>query len=197
MARTKETACMSTDGKKSPPQKKKAAPKAAPNVTNPAPAGREVKDTIAFNEEGVKASCDVYVDDYPIRAESHIDMQKAFNIMDLEAALLGTMSDSGFWDKALAMDWHESVGMHESMLARKDVHVDTCTLQEGILHSISSQGREGARRLVLLEGSTLAVSSHDTYASALKRYTKCMAEVYMLVSSRRSHWGQRNKCLSS
>ena len=54
-----------------------------------------------------------------------------------------------------------------------------CTLQEGILHSTSSQGREGARRLALLEGSTLAVSSHDTYASALKRYTKCMAEVYM------------------
>jgi len=32
----------------------------------------------------------------------------------------------------------------------------------------------------MLEGSTLAVSSQDTYASALKRYTRCMAEVYLI-----------------
>ena len=32
----------------------------------------------------------------------------------------------------------------------------------------------------MLEGSTLAVSSQDAYASALKRYTNCMAEIYMI-----------------
>eukprot|EP00798_Chlamydomonas_sp_ICE-L_P022980 gene22980-biopygen31593 len=191
-----------------------------------------------FSEEGLKASCDVYVDDYPMRAESHEDMQKAFKTMDQEAELLGlefnlskdegattpttrlevlgllidapllkldlpahkkrvyrtevqktiqsrdgggtlrrkelerlvgklvwaskvtpwgylhiqhlfdalypvtpthatlkpqaiipwdqgTISDLRFWDKALALEWHDSVGMHESMLARRDVHVDS------------------------------------------------------------------------
>eukprot|EP00798_Chlamydomonas_sp_ICE-L_P018905 gene18905-biopygen27794 len=42
-----------------------------------------------FNEHGVKATCDVYVDDYPIRADTHVDMQRAFEIMDREAELLG------------------------------------------------------------------------------------------------------------
>eukprot|EP00798_Chlamydomonas_sp_ICE-L_P000923 gene922-biopygen3472 len=42
-----------------------------------------------FNEHGVKATCDVYVDDYPIRADTHVDMQRAFKIMDREAELLG------------------------------------------------------------------------------------------------------------
>eukprot|EP00798_Chlamydomonas_sp_ICE-L_P022981 gene22981-biopygen31594 len=55
-----------------------------------------------------------------------------------------------------------------------------CTLQESNLHITSTKAHEGARRLVMLEGSTLAVSSQDTYASALRRYTKCMAEVYMI-----------------
>eukprot|EP00798_Chlamydomonas_sp_ICE-L_P002271 gene2271-biopygen5725 len=55
-----------------------------------------------------------------------------------------------------------------------------CTLQESNLHITSTKAHERARRLVMLEGSTLAVSSQDTYASALKRYTKCMAEVYMI-----------------
>eukprot|EP00798_Chlamydomonas_sp_ICE-L_P000651 gene651-biopygen390 len=41
------------------------------------------------NEHGVKATCDVYVDDYPIRADTHVDMQRAFEIMDKEAELLG------------------------------------------------------------------------------------------------------------
>ena len=192
----------------------------------------------SFNEHGVKATCDVYVDDYPIRADTHVDMQRAFEIMDREAELLGlefnpskdegatqpttrlevlgllldapllkmdlpahkkqlyraevlktlqsrkeggilrrkeleclvgklvwaskvtpwgylhvqhlfdalypvttnhtthkpkavipwtqgTLSDLEFWDRALEMEWHESVGVHESMLARKDVHVDS------------------------------------------------------------------------
>eukprot|EP00798_Chlamydomonas_sp_ICE-L_P006322 gene6322-biopygen1467 len=43
----------------------------------------------SFNEHGVKATCDVYVDDYPIRADTHADMQRAFEIMDREAELLG------------------------------------------------------------------------------------------------------------
>eukprot|EP00798_Chlamydomonas_sp_ICE-L_P024218 gene24218-biopygen18692 len=38
---------------------------------------------------GVKSTCDVYVDDYPIRADTHVDMQRAFEIMDREAELLG------------------------------------------------------------------------------------------------------------
>eukprot|EP00798_Chlamydomonas_sp_ICE-L_P002730 gene2731-biopygen7888 len=43
----------------------------------------------SFNEHDVKATCDVYVDDYPIRADTHVDMQRAFEIMDREAELLG------------------------------------------------------------------------------------------------------------
>eukprot|EP00798_Chlamydomonas_sp_ICE-L_P002654 gene2653-biopygen8679 len=43
----------------------------------------------SFNEHGVKATCDVYVDDYPNRADTHADMQRAFEIMDREAELLG------------------------------------------------------------------------------------------------------------
>eukprot|EP00798_Chlamydomonas_sp_ICE-L_P002054 gene2054-biopygen12089 len=46
-----------------------------------------------FNEHGVKATCDVYVDDYPIRADTHVDMQRAFEIMDKEAELLGLEFD--------------------------------------------------------------------------------------------------------
>eukprot|EP00798_Chlamydomonas_sp_ICE-L_P014737 gene14737-biopygen23765 len=42
-----------------------------------------------FNEHGVKATCDVYVDDYPIRADTHADMQRDLEIMDREAELLG------------------------------------------------------------------------------------------------------------
>eukprot|EP00798_Chlamydomonas_sp_ICE-L_P019400 gene19400-biopygen28242 len=41
------------------------------------------------NFNGVKATCDVYVDDYPIKADTHADMQRAFEIMDREAELLG------------------------------------------------------------------------------------------------------------
>eukprot|EP00798_Chlamydomonas_sp_ICE-L_P020936 gene20936-biopygen29673 len=47
------------------------------------------RDDKNFNELGVKATCDVYVDDYPIRADTHADMQRAFEIMDREAELLG------------------------------------------------------------------------------------------------------------
>eukprot|EP00798_Chlamydomonas_sp_ICE-L_P001481 gene1481-biopygen14336 len=46
-----------------------------------------------FNEHGVKATCDVYVDDYPIRADTHVDMQRAFEIMDREVELLGLEFD--------------------------------------------------------------------------------------------------------
>ena len=42
-----------------------------------------------FREAGVEASCDVYVDDYPMRASTHQDMVDAFTIMDEEAQLLG------------------------------------------------------------------------------------------------------------
>eukprot|EP00798_Chlamydomonas_sp_ICE-L_P029583 gene29582-biopygen5497 len=43
----------------------------------------------SFNEHGVKATCDVYVDDYPIRADTHADMQRAFEIINRESELLG------------------------------------------------------------------------------------------------------------
>jgi hypothetical protein len=37
----------------------------------------------------------------------------------------GALSDLEFWDKALALEWQESVGTHESMLARKDGRVES------------------------------------------------------------------------
>ena len=58
-----------------------------------------------------------------------------------------------------------------------------CTIQENIPHNASQQAHEGASRLVMLEGSNLAVSSQDAYASALRRYTKCMLEVYLIPES--------------
>lgn len=36
----------------------------------------------------------------------------------------------------------------------------------------------------MVEGSTLAVTSQDAYASALRRSTKCMAEVYLISEQR-------------
>eukprot|EP00798_Chlamydomonas_sp_ICE-L_P025783 gene25783-biopygen20271 len=49
---------------------------------------------------------------------------KARILVDLSITR-GTQSDMEFWDKALEMEWHEPVGVHESMLARKDGHMDS------------------------------------------------------------------------
>ena len=53
-----------------------------------------------------------------------------------------------------------------------------CTLHEHQLHDSNPAALEGARRLCLLEGSRLAHSSQNAYASALRRYVKCMTEVF-------------------
>ncbi len=214
-----------------------------------------------FTQHNIKASCDVYVDDYPIRADTHKDMQQAFNIMDTEAALLGLefnpskdegnttpitrmevlgllidapllkldlpahkkeayrtevmhmlnshttfkrkelecmvgklvwaskvtpwgylhiqhlfdalypiqtqnthhkakhntitpgmVSDLRFWKQALALKWHESVGMQESMLARKDIQVDSKNFK---IHMYTDASK------VFGVGGTLG---HDTYS---------------------------------
>eukprot|EP00798_Chlamydomonas_sp_ICE-L_P030433 gene30433-biopygen16296 len=87
-----------------------------------------------FNEHGVKATCDVYVDDYPIRADTHVDMQRAFEIMDREAELLG-LEFNPSKDEALA-EWHRSKGL--------DLH----TLNSSVVGQLSQairvfQGPEG------------------------------------------------------
>eukprot|EP00798_Chlamydomonas_sp_ICE-L_P009191 gene9191-biopygen9068 len=87
-----------------------------------------------FNEHGVKATCDVYVDDYPIRADTHVDMQRAFEIMDKEAELLG-LEFNPSKDEALA-EWHRSKGL--------DLH----TLNSSVVGQLSQairvfQGPEG------------------------------------------------------
>jgi hypothetical protein len=38
-----------------------------------------------FNAQGVKATCDEYADDCPLRAATYKDMQMAFKIMGIEA----------------------------------------------------------------------------------------------------------------
>eukprot|EP00798_Chlamydomonas_sp_ICE-L_P020385 gene20385-biopygen29152 len=90
--------------------------------------------SVFFNEHGVKATCDVYVDDYPIRADTHVDMQRAFEIMDREAELLG-LEFNPSKDEALA-EWHRSKGL--------DLH----TLNSSVVGQLSQairvfQGPEG------------------------------------------------------
>jgi len=76
------------------------------------------------------------------------------------------MSDLGFWDKALALDWYESVGMHESMLARKDVHVDIKTFK---VHTYTDASK------VFGAGGT---SGHHTLLPPLARNNATCAQMY-------------------
>eukprot|EP00798_Chlamydomonas_sp_ICE-L_P001701 gene1701-biopygen14532 len=92
------------------------------------------RDDKNFNEHGVKATCDVYVDDYPIRVDTHADMQRAFEIMDREAELLG-LEFNPSKDEALA-EWYRSKGL--------DLH----TLNSSVVGQLSQalrvfQGPEG------------------------------------------------------
>jgi len=69
-------------------------------------------------------------------------------------------------DKALAMDWHESVGMHESMLARKDVHVDSKAFKVHMYADASKVFGAG----VTLGHDTYSHSWPEKHASRAHRY---------------------------